>query len=765
MDRLRLGGAESLFALGNGHLGLRGNLDEGEPRVVSGTYLNGFYESYPLAYGERGYGFAEDGQTIVNVADGKIIRLLVENEPVDIERGEVERHERVLDFRAGVLERELQWCSSYGHRVQVRSKRLVSFLQRSVAAIHYEVEAVDRPVWVALQSSLVVNQEERGETGDPRVARALGDVLEPRLAVGGDRRAVLAHTTRRTRLSVAAGMDHILLDGAGEHRVTTDVEEDLGRMTVSARLEPGKPLRLVKVLAYHWSSRQTVEWLRDQVDASLENALAEGWDGLAARQREFLDDWWARADVELDGDPEIQQALRFALFHLLQAGARVEGQPIAAKGLTGTGYDGHAFWDTEAFVLPILAYLQPRAVRDALKWRHSTLDLARDRARQLNLKGAALPWRTIHGEECSGYWPAGLAAMHINADVAEAVRHYVRVTGDERFEREYGLEMLVETARLWCGLGFFDRHGAFRITGVTGPDEYSALVDNNVFTNLMAQSNLRSAAAAARRHIDAARRLGVQLDEVDRWDAAADGMYVPYDAELDLHPQDQHFLSHERWDFERTTPDRYPLLLHYPYFELYRKQVVKQADLVLALWMRGDAFTAEQKRRNFEYYEEVTVRDSSLSATAQAIVAADVGHLDLAWTYLRETALTDLHDIHHNTWSGLHMAALAGGVLAAVAGFGGLRYGRGPLTFRPRLAPQVQRLCFRGTVRGSRLRVTVLPGEARYVVTEGPELELTHWGEVLTVGADEVTRPVPPAPKLPPPGYPPGRAPGSLPGL
>ncbi len=177
----------------------------------------------------------------------------------------------------------MRWCSGYGHRMQVRTRRLVSFVQRSVAAIRFEVEAVDRPLRIALQSSLVANQEERGETGDPRVARALGDVLEPRLAVGDDLRAVLAHTTRRTRLSVAAGMDHVMLDGAGEHRVTTDVEDDLGRVTVSVRLEPGKTLRVVKFLAYHWSSRQTVEWLRDQVDASLENALAEGWDGLAAR--------------------------------------------------------------------------------------------------------------------------------------------------------------------------------------------------------------------------------------------------------------------------------------------------------------------------------------------------------------------------------------------------------------------------------------------------------------------------------------------------
>ncbi len=759
VDRQRLGRSESLFALANGHLGLRGNLDEGEPRGLSGTYLNGFYESYPLEYGERGYGFAEDGQSIVNVADGKIIRLLVENEPVDVERGVVEHHRRCLDLRAGTLDREMRWCSAYGDRVVLRSRRLVSFVQRSVAAIRYEVEAVDQPLRIALQSNLVANQPEEAVAGDPRSGRSLGTVLEPRLAICDELRTVLAHTTKRTRLSAAAGMDHII-DFDGDRRVSTDVEDDLGRVTVSVRLEPGQCLRVTKFLAYHWSSRQTVEWLRDQVDASLENAMAEGWDGLADSQRAFLDDWWERADVELDGDLEVQQALRIALFHLLQAGARTEGRAMGAKGLTGTGYDGHAFWDTESFVLPVLTYLEPRAARDALEWRASTLPLACDRAEQLSLAGAVFPWRTIHGEECSGYWPAGLAAMHVNADIADAVRRYVQATGDERFEREHGVAVLVQTARLWMALGWFDRKRAFRISGVTGPDEYSALADDNVFTNLMAQTNLRCAAATVGRHPYQADELQVADEETSRWRKAADAMYLPYDQELGIHPQDDSFLSHALWNWDATPPDEYPLLLHHPYFELYRRQVVKQADLVLALWRRGDAFTLEDKRRAFEYYEPLTVRDSSLSACAQAVVAAEVGHLGLAWDYLREAALTDLDDLHRNAHNGLHMASLAGAVLAAIAGLGGFRDATERLEFRPWLPDAVERLCFRLTIRGSRLRVTVLPEEARYRVEHGDPLEIVHWDETITIGANEQTRPLPRAPELQPPSQPPGREPG-----
>jgi len=753
-----LGQAESVFALANGHLGLRGNLDEGEPQALGGTYLNGFHESQPISYGERGFGFPEDGQTVLNVTDGKLIRLLVEDEPLDVHRGRLHSHERVLDLRAGVLERRLRWSSDAGRAVRVTSRRLVSFGDRSVAAICYEVEALEEPLRVALQSNLLANQRDAAGDRDPRAGASLGAALESRLSVHDGLRVVLAHTTRRSGLSLAAGMEHVI-DAGSTPLTRVESEPDLGRVTISAQLSPGRPLRLVKLLAYHWSSQQSIEWLRDQVDASLENALAEGFDGLATAQRSYLDRYWTVADIELDGDPEIQQALRFALFQVLQASARAETRAIAAKGLTGPGYDGHAFWDSESFVLPILTYTAPELARDALAWRHATLDLARERARQLGLRGAALPWRTIHGEECSGYWPAGTAAFHVNADVADAVRRYVLATGDEDFEREMGVELLVETARLWASLGQFDAHRRFRIDGVTGPDEYSALVDNNVYTNLMAQANLRSAAEAAERHPAAARRLDVRHDEIASWRTAAEHMHIPYDEQLGVHPQDQDFTTHERWDFEGTPPDQYPLLLHRPYFDLYRRQVIKQADLVLALYARGDAFTPEQKRRDFEYCEQLTVRDSSLSACVQAIVAAEVGHLDLAYDYLAEAALMDLEDLEHNVGDGVHIASLGGALLAVMAGLGGMRDHGGALAFAPRLPAGLTRLAFPVVVRGRRLQVEATPDEACYSLREGT-LQISHWGEdVEVIAGIPARRPIPPAPILPAPTQPAGRAP------
>ncbi len=759
LDLDRLAQTESVFALGNGHIGLRANLDEGEPYGLPGTYLGGFYETRPLPYAEAGYGYPESGQTVVNVTNGKIIRLQVEDEPFDVRYGELRRHERCLDLRAGVLRRSAEWVSPTGRRIRVSSTRLVSFTQRAAAAILYEVEPIDGAVPVVLQSDLVANEALPTGPSDPRAAAVMAAPLQQRVAGADELRAMLVHTTKVSGLTVGAGMDHVI-DGPDDTEAEIRRIDDLARLTVTANAAPGKPLRIVKFIAYGWSAQRSVNAVGSQVDAALAAAKHAGWDGLLEAQRTYLDVYWERSDVEIDGDAELQQALRFALFHTLQAGARGEQRPIPAKGLTGPGYDGHTFWDTEAFVLSMLTYTAPHATSDALRWRHRTLDLARARARSLGLRGAAFPWRTISGEECSAYWPAGTAAFHINAAIANAVTRYYNATQDHDFDRDVGVELLVETARLWRSLGHHDAAGRFRIDGVTGPDEYSAVADNNVYTNLMAQRNLRAAAYTVVRQAERAAELGVDDEEAASWRDAADAMMVPYDESLGVHPQAEEFTDHEVWDFEHTTPEQYPLLLHFPYFDLYRKQVVKQADLVLALLFCGDVFSAEEKARNFAYYERLTVRDSSLSAGIQAAVAAEVGHLELAYDYMTEAALMDLDDLEHNTRDGVHIASLAGSWVAAVVGFGGVRDHGGHLSFAPRLPGALTRLAFNMHYQGRRLKIEVVHDHATYTLIAGTRLEFAHHGEKSSVTKERPTiHPIPDPPSLEPPSQPPGRAP------
>ncbi|MGN6688741.1 MAG: glycoside hydrolase family 65 protein [Actinomycetales bacterium] len=710
-----LAASESVFALSNGHLGLRGNLDEGEPHGLPGTYLNSFYEERPLPYAESGYGYPESGQTIVNVTNGKLIRLLVDDEPFDVRYGTLHSHERVLDLRAGLLTRDVDWESPARQRMHLRSRRLVSLTHRGVAAIEYVVTAVDDPMRVVVQSELVANETLPAQSGDPRVAAALERPLEPLEHQAWDDAAVLMHRTRISDLTMAAAMKHEV-DGLAESnddreqpiavQAETEAFEDVARTTVTATLQPGESLRLVKYLAYGWSSLRSRPALRDQALAAIASAQRTGWEGLVAEQAEFLRDFWESADVVVEGDPSLQQAVRFGLFHVLQAGARAERRGIPAKGLSGPGYDGHTFWDTEAFVVPLLTYTRPEAAADALAWRASTLDVARRHARELGFAGAMFPWRTIRGQECSGYWPAGTAAVHVNGDISRAFDLYRTVTGSSDLEHRGGVAVLVETARLWHCLGHHGLDGDWHLPGVTGPDEYTAVVDDNTFTNLVATQNLQAAADAVRRCPDLARELGVTEEETAAWLHAAEHVHLPYDEELRVPAQDEGFTRLPEWDFEAYR-DRYPLLLHAPYFALYRSQVVKQADLELAIYWYPDRFDPADVARAVDYYERRTVRDSSLSACIQSVVAAEAGHLDLAYDYAREAAFIDLRDLHHNSGDGLHMASLAGAWIALVSGFGGMRPRPDELCFAPSLPAALDALTFTVRWRGARVRVRV----------------------------------------------------------
>ncbi|MCQ4194035.1 MULTISPECIES: glycoside hydrolase family 65 protein [Streptomyces] len=758
--------SESVFALSNGHVGWRGNLDEGEPNGLPGSYLNGVHELHPLPYAEAGYGYPEAGQTVINVTNGKLLRLLVDDEPFDLRYGRLRKHERTLDLRRGVLERSCEWTSPAGTTIRVRSTRLVSLTQRAIAAVEYEVEPLDSRTRVVIQSELVANESLPDPDGDPRAAKALQSPLEPEEHLALGTRLLLVHRTRSSGLRVAVAADHVV-EGPGETGTSAESVDDVARLTITSVLEPGQRLRVQKTVAHGWSGARSRPAMSDQVDAALAAAAHGGWDGLVAEQRAYLDDFWASADVEVHGDEEIQQAVRFALFHVLQAGARAEQRAIPAKGLTGSGYDGHAFWDTEMFVLPVLTYTAPKAVAEALRWRQGTLPAARDRAAQLGLRGAAFPWRTIDGSEGSAYWPAGTAAFHVAADIAHAAVRYTAATGDTDFERDTALELLVETARLWRSLGHHDHHGVFHIDGVTGPDEYSAIADDNTYTNLMARANLLAAADACERHPDEANRLGVDDEESAAWRDAAESVHISYNEEVGVHEQHAGFTRYQRWDFASTAADQYPLMLHFPYFDLYRKQVIKQSDLVLAMYTCGSWFDAhcdeDQIAANFAYYEPLTVRDSSLSACCQAIVAAQTGHLRLAYDYASEAALMDLADLEHNTRDGLHIASLAGTWLALVAGFGGTRREGDSLRFTPRLPEKFSRLAFRLQFRGRCLSVEIESERATYKLLSGDPLTISHAGTEVHVNGDgPVTLPVTAPKRRPTPEQPPHRRPNAL---
>ena len=742
----RLAQTETLFSVANGHLGLRGNHEEGRPSYEHSTLIAGFHETWPIAHAEEAFGLAQTGQTIVDVPDTKLIQLYVDDEPLFLPTAPMSSYERVLDFREGTLSRRLVWETPSGKRVEVRSRRLVSLRQRHLAAYEFEVCLLDGSAPVVITSQLVNRHDvdqRAPANGDPRVRTVNGKVLHNVLHRVEGERLLFGYRTDRSGMTLGCGVDHVI-ETDNDHQVHSRCSEDVGEVTYIVEAHPGVPIRLTKFAAYHTSRSVAPEVLVDRATRVLWRAVSSGFDELVASQRAIIDDFWERSDVEVDGDPRVQQAVRWNLFQLFQATARAEGSGVPAKGLTGSGYEGHYFWDIETFVFPFLCYTEPRIAKNLLRFRHGQLAKARERARELNLSGALFPWRTIAGEEASAYYQAGTAQYHLDADIAYALKRYVDVTGDRRTLLEVGVELLVGTARMWADLGFYDAEGRFHLFTVTGPDEYTTVVNDNAYTNLMARLNLNYAASVIEelrdndpdRFAAVCHDLGLDDVEVAGWRRAAESMHVPHDEERGINPQDAQFLEREVWDFENTPEEKYPLLLHYHPLVIYRHQVIKQADVVLAMFLLGNEFGLEQKRRNFDYYDPLTTSDSSLSPPVHSIVAAEVGDAKRAMEHFRLALFMDLADVAQNTDQGIHIASTGGVWMALVYGFGGLRDHDGEICLDPALPEEWGRLRFPLRVRDRRLDVEITHDTVRLTL-EGDALAVRVLGRLMELTAGE----------------------------
>lgn len=748
------GQAETMFALSNGYLGIRGSVEEGTPVQEAGTYLSGFYEHRPISYGEHAYGFPTVGQSILNCPSGTALKLFVEDEPFVVPQAEILSYRRSLDLRTGTLNRDVRWASPAGTRLHMQTVRLVSLAHRHLAAIAFVLTAEDADVEIAISSELENAPSSTADIADPRLAASLaGRVLHPTGFQAEGMRAMLSYRTESSGFHLGCGMDHAV---SSESPYFTEqvCSDDFAAVTIRCKLARNKPIVIYKYLSYHYSGNSAPVRILFQTALTLDRALKSGFQEIVERQRSDVERFWARADVAVEGDnPRTQQTIRWNLFQLLQASERSEGHGIGARGLTGRTYEGHYFWDTEIYVLPFLIYTNPVIARSVLKFRYDMLDKARARARELGHRGATFPWRTINGDEASAYYAAGTAQYHINADIAYALQKYVNVTGDNEFLWSYGAEILTETARLWFDLGFFSesKGGKFCINGVTGPDEYTAIVNNNCFTNLMARENLRYAAQVVRdlkrMHPDRfhalAQRTGLDSSELADWEDASERMYLPYDERLKIHPQDDDFLDLEKWDFAATPENKYPLLLYYHPLNLYRSQVIKQADTVMAMFLLNEHFTHEEKRRNFEYYDPLTTHDSSLSVCIQSVVANEIGLPHKAIEYFNFAAAMDMSDIGGNMMNGAHVAAIGGTWLALVYGFAGLRDSKGCISFNPVLPKEWSHLSLVLTVRGQRFRIEVDPNSIIYTLLSGKRLEFSHVGEDLVLSSAEpvITRP------------------------
>jgi alpha,alpha-trehalose phosphorylase len=741
-----LGVTESLFAVGNGYLGMRANVEEGREAHTHGTFINGFHETWPIRHAEEAFGFARTGQTIVNVPDNKTMKLYVDDEPMLLSVADLESYDRSLDFRDGLLRRDIVWRTPAGKRVKVCSTRMVSFTQRHLAILSIEVTMLDEEAPVVISSQTLNRQDGKDEYhvraaamgggADPRKGESFEErVLVPQSHWSKDNRILLGYRCANSRMTLGVGVDHTIATENSYNTLIFD-DEDTGKMVFRVQAGPGLPIKINKIVTYHTSRGVPSRELIDRCRRTLDRVREQGVEVQYAAQREWLNGFWERSDVQVEGHPAMQQAIRWNLYQVAQATARAEQSGVPAKGVTGSGYSGHYFWDTEIFVLPFLTYTTPSMARSALRFRYNMLEAAKRRARELAQRGALFPWRTISGDEASAYYAAGTAQYHIDADISYALFKYVAATSDDDFMNREGIDILVETARMWADLGFWRDKGSgwrsFHIHGVTGPDEYTTVVNDNLFTNVMARFNLRKAAEVLRRmeRYDGedfrrlVQRLKITSEEIQEWAEAAEAMSIPYDAATGINPQDSHFLDREIWDLKNTPPDRFPLLLNYHPLVIYRFQVLKQADVVLALFLQGDYFSREQKRADFDYYDPITTGDSTLSGVVQSIIAAEVGYHDLALRYFHNALFVDLADLHDNTTDGVHVASTGGVWNVLVYGFGGMRDYNGVITFDPRLPESWTGLTFQITLRGTRVRVNLTRDEICFEVVVGDTAEM-----------------------------------------
>lgn len=729
---------ETTFALSNGYIGTRGTMEEAYEFDVDtgmeGNFINGFYESTDIRYGEANFGSPLKSQTLLNLPNLKETRVTVDGETFSLLKSSVRDYSRSLLMKEGLVRRSLIWTTKEGKQIQMDSLRLVSFDCKHILAQRMTLTALNFDGEARVSSRLNAKVENHTRKTNPIVDYGpFGPRLLSRLLTAEGTKLIYVGTTMGSALTMGCGSVVSIFPEEAVTEIMAETGEMTGECILSLNLKKGKPVILDKFMAYASCLDSPEGSLEEFVCKQLEAARQKGMDELISCQKNYVEDFWSRASIQIDGEDSLSliQGLNFNLFHIFQGAGRDGRCGMPAKALTGEGYEGHYFWDTEMYMIPLFIYTQPEVAKALLSWRFNTLEQARDRARIMgHPKGALFPWRTINGEEASTYYPLGSAQYHINADISYALSLYCQVTGDEKFMIDMGAEILMETARVWADVGSFSevKNGRYCICCVTGPDEYNVLVDNNFYTNLMARENLRDALEAVRllrekapwKLTELKNRLQFEEKELVLWEEIIDKMYLPYDEKRGIYPMDDGFMMRKPWDEERIPPQKRSWLYenYHPLF-IMRHRMSKQADAILGFYLHNDCFSEEEIRRNYDFYQQVTLHHSSLSTCIFGIVASDIGYHEEAYRYFMDSARMDLDDYHNNFYAGIHGANMAGTWQALVNGFAGMRMHHGRLSFKPHLPEKWTRLTFRVQYRGSVIQVDMERDKVHFTLLSG----------------------------------------------
>lgn len=745
---------ETTFALSNGYIGTRGTFEEGYDFSVDegleGNFINGFYESVDIPYGEWNYGFPTKSQSLLNLPDLKKTEIYGDGELFDMRTGKVEDYSRVLHMQDGYVERKLTWTSPKGKKLQLVMKRFVSLVHKNRMYQQIQITPVNFSGEIRICSHLNGDVENHTRKTNPLIGYGpFGSRLHMDKLQAEDGVLYYEGTTLQSGMTMACASEYKIA-GAGEVVTVFGTDEEKRHAVCESRMEVSENTTITceKFMVYTSSQDMEAGKLEGFAKKELKEAVEGGWQKEFDAQQAKIHEFWEISDVQIYDDEALQQGIRFNLFHIMQSAGRDGRTGMGAKGLSGEGYEGHYFWDTEMYVLPVFIYTESELAKQLLNYRYDTLNQARDRAKILgHEKGALYPWRTINGEEASTYFPLGTAQYHVNADIAYAFKLYLDITGDDEFLVDEAAEVLVETARVWADVGCFAecKDNKYCICAVTGPDEYNAIVDNNFYTNLMARENIRDAkwALEKMKEIDKdaydalVKKIDFKEEEIDYWDRIIENMYFPYDEKMQIYPQDDGFLMRKPWDESKIPEEKRHLLYenYHPLF-VYRQKMAKQADAILGMLLHSNYFTNEELKRNYDFYQTVTLHHSSLSTCIFGILASQIGYDDEAYKYFSQSARMDLDDIHNNFYAGIHAANMAGTWQGIVFGFAGVRSNAGYLQINPKLPSQWKSYEFCLQYKGSNLNIKVAEREVEYTLLNDCELSYESLGEKIVLSKE-----------------------------
>lgn len=730
----------SIFALSNGYMGLRGSFEEDDPYMqpytTQGMFINSIYsyEDFTDIFQPKGAPKGYHG--MLNLFDWTVINLTIEDEVFSMFSGSIHDYRRELDMKNGVVSRSLIWESPKGRKVHLKSTRLISMVQRHNAAICYKVKPINFSGKIILESCVKhwVKNKQFGEHPVKKIDNGMvGDI------------SYFIYNTDVTNFKIGLTIGHSI-NSTEVVNTSMNFDQEEFKAVFSTYVNQGDTINLEKHAAVYSTFETQESNLIAFAEENVRSALHGGFKELYKKQCSFWNSFWKMADIEVKGNHSDQQALRFNIFHMRQSHPEDDRRSISATGMTGVNYGGHVFWDTEMYMIPVFNYTEPELVRPLLMYRYNILDSARERAAQMDGKGALYSWMSINGEETNISWECATAQYHINSDIAYAIWRYYRATNDKEFIFKYGAEILFETTRFLFEKGKFIefRSNRFCINMVCGPDEYGCSVNNNTYTNMMVQFHFYFAIEIYKliknKDIRAFEKLCKKIKfseyEIQSWQKAADNMYVNFNEQLGIHEQDDSYLYKDPVDMNTIPRNIEPSPKH-P-LNKWKLQITKQADVVLLMFVLGNKFDKKVKKKNFDFYEPRTNHGSSLSPSIHSIIASEVGYRDMAYEFFQQTLYLDLKNLRRNTDGGIHLASVGGTWMAVVNGFVGMRDYEDELIFNPYIPEQWDSYRFKLKYRGRLIEIYVDKEKSEFRLLKGDKLEIKVNDQWLKLLLDEI---------------------------